>query len=530
MTSQLQPWLPDLVVAGGVVLLFVLSRSASLRSRTADLVLLVAACSAAAAVVPMNVLPTTAAGGAIVVDPWSTFLRFALATIAMTVAWLATRTDARESPGARGRGNAGADASAVDAGEVPAVWDAGASADGVVNDARSWAFFLAALLGTYLVVSAAHAATAVAGLELAWIGTALWISSLGLRASGRGAVVAMLLESAAATACLVFGFALLFGVGAELGWTPLGRGLAASIEAPGAHAAIFAGVTLVFAGGCARAALVPWHGARAGLVARAPLPACVWLQVGLPIATVAMLARFVRTALVVAVHDGRWQGLPGVAWPSLLALVATSTVAVGHVAALRERDVKRLFGWFATAQVGYLAAGLAAGGEAGLPALLFHAVAVVAMTAGAMTAVAPVVEIAGSQEFEVLRGLARRGAGASLAAACLVVFVLSFAAVPGTAGYEGRARLLSAVIGGGGTWTALALAAASLVGVVAGVRVLVTLFDRPPGGAGRVPADFEAALLAVLLAAATLAIGLAPSPLAALAERSATFHVAAEAR
>lgn len=489
MTDQLQPWLPDLVVAGGIALLLVLPRVPSLAVRAADVVLLVVACSAAAAVVSMTALPFVAAGG-LVADPWSAFLRFVLATVAMAVAWLATR--AHEEAG----------------------------------DARSWILFLLALLGAYVVVSAAHAATALAGLEVAWIGTALWIGSRAPTTASRGAAAAMLLEGAVARGLVLLGVAMLFGLGGELGWSALGGRLAATTDAPGAHAAMSTGVALVFAGLFARAALVPWHGTRAGLIARTPLPASVWLQVGLPVAAVALLARFVRTTLVVSTDDGRWQSLPGVEWTTLVALFATATVAVGHVAALRERDVRRLFGWLATAQVGYLAIGLVAADDAGLGALLFHAVVVAGMTAGSMVAVAPVVEAAASQDFEVLRGLARRGGSEALLAGCLVVFLLSFAAVLPTAGYEGRARLLAAVIASGGAATTLVLSAASLVGLVACTRVLVTLFDRPSGEAPRVPADFEAALLAVLLAAATLAVGFAPGPLASLAGRSAVMHVA----
>lgn len=505
MPATLLPWLAQLVLAVGVVLLVAASRVPALRTRAADLALLVAAGSAAAAVLSMNAPRGALAGGAIVADPWSTFLRFVLSTVATAVAWLATR--ARERDEARAEpGN-----------------------ETCVQPLR-WAAFLASLLGAHVAVSAAHAASLVAGLEIASIGAALWIASPARAGGGRDAAVALLLEGAAATAVLLFGFVLLFGLGGELGWPALRGPLADAIPAPGAHAAIFAGVALVFAALAWRAALVPWHGARLDLVARASLPAATWLQVGLPLAALASFARFVRTTLVVAVDDDRWRTLPGVEWPRLVAVFAIATVAVAHVAALRERDVRRLFGWLATAQAGYLAVALTAPQDAGLAALLFHAIAAATMTTGAMVAIAPVVEADRAQDFEVLRGLARRGPGAGLLCACLIVFVLSFAAVLPTAGYEGRARILGAVIGAGGDVTALVLSAATLVGLVACTRVLVTLLDRPSAVAGPVAVDFEAALLAVLLAVATLAVGIAPGPLASLVERSAVVRTAGQGR
>jgi len=450
------------------------------------------AASAVGAVVSMDAPQGWIAGRLFVVDPFAAFFKFVLSMTALAVVWLSTRARERE---------------ALAGGSGPV----------------SWALFALSLLAMDLMASAAHVLSAWIAFEVATISTASWIALRRDPASAAGAGLVALLEGTAASAMMMLGFALLAGLAGTLEYAALGSKLSISLAAPGGKAVMFAALALVIAGLGSRLSLAPWDRARADLAEHASLPVSAWLQVGSSIAGLAMLARFVRTALSDPSTGDPWATLPGVEWPTLLAAVSMVTMTVGNVAALRENNLKRLLAWLSVAQSGYLLMGLVALSDAGLEGMLFHIVAYALMTFGVMVAIAPLVEVARSDDFEVLRGLGRRRGGARVVAFAVGLFVLSLSAFPPLAGHGGRVLLLSALIQSGGTALALVAAFNSAIGLLGCVRVIATLLDRPHDADENVPLDFEVVALVGLLAGATVGLGLWPAPLASFVERSVVF-------
>ena len=491
--EYLQPCLAEAILAAGCVVLLLFSRVRSFAHRAGDLALIVVAASVVGAVVSMDAPQGWLAGRMIVVDPFAAFFKFVMSTAALAVVWMSTRS--RESI-------ANAAGAASGAGPV------------------SWALFVASLLGMDLMVSAAHVLAVWVGFEVVNVTSALWIASRRDEASASGAALAALLEGAAASAMLLLGFALLYGLGGTLEYAALGDRLSHALAAPGGKAVMFAALTLVVAGLGYRLAIVPWHGSRVDLAEGAPLPVSAWFQVGSTITGLAMLARLLHTALSDPAADGQWVTLSGVEWPALLSVVAMVTMTVGNVAALREANLKRLLAWLSVAQAGYLLTGLVVLNDEGLRAMLFHGVAYALMTLGVLAAIAPVVEVAGTDDLEVLRGLARRRGGARVVAVAVAVFLLSLAAVPPLAGHAGRVLLLTAVIKAGAPGLALVATFNSALGLLCCTRVVATLLDRPHDAEENVPLDFEVVVLVGLLVAGTVALGIWPAPLASFVERS----------
>jgi NADH-quinone oxidoreductase subunit N len=328
---------------------------------------------------------------------------------------------------------------------------------------------------------------------------------------------------------MLLGFALLFSLSGTFDELPLAAKLAAAVSAPGAKAALLAASALVMAGVASRLSLFPWVMLRADLSEAASLPVAAWIQVGPAIAALALLVRFVRGVVSSAPHSADpanaavWLPLAGTTWPVLLAASAIATTIIASIAALRATDLKRLFAWLTTAQCGFLALGVVAGGDRGLEAALFHCVAYAVTALGALATLALVIESAGSADFEVLRGLARRRGGAALVALALGVFMISLAGIWPTAGYAGRVGILTSLLRGGFAPLVAASAFGSLVGIVCCIRVIGTMFDRPADPEEPVAVDFEAGLLISLLLVATVGLGLWPAPLASFVARSVVF-------
>ncbi len=488
----LRPWLAELVLLAGSALLVAPARMRSWAGRPVDLVPLVLAGSAVAAVTSMDAIRRFAAGGLLSVDPFASFFKLVLSMTALAAVWLATRAPEAEDDG---------DTSAL-----------------------AWSSFLVSVAALDFMVSAASALVAWTAFGVAMLASALWASLRRPhdRTAAASALV-LLLEGAAASALLLTGFALVYGLAGTFVYDDIGGRLAVALAAPGGRIVLFAAIVFAVAGASWRIGLVPWERSRVELAATGPLSQAAWLLTGPAIATLAMLTRFLRCALSAPVTGGAWTAIPGVDWASLVAVVAMVTMILGNVAALRETNLRRLVAWLAVTQAGFLAVGLVAASDEALEAMLFHAVVYAVMTFGLLAVLAPVIEQAGSDDFEVLRGLARRRGSARAAAVAIAVFVLALSAIWPLAGYTGRAMLLTALLRSGGSVLASFAAVASAIGLLVLVRIVATLLDRPQDAEENVTFDFEAVVLVTLLVVATVGIGIWPGPLAELAGRSVVF-------
>jgi NADH-quinone oxidoreductase subunit N len=490
--ESLSPWLAELVLVAGGVALLAMSRLKSTTVRAGDAALLVLAGSAVAAVASTEAIPHLAAGGLVVVDPFAAFFRFALSMTALAAAWLASRTS-----------------------EIEAHGDAPPAA---------WSVFLLSVVGMDLMVSSANVLAAWTGFAVATLASAQWMA---LRRPGSALAVSpalvLLLEGGAASVLMLAGFAMLYGLAGTFAFDEMAGRLAVALAAPGGRIALMAALVLVLAGAFRNLGLVPWERSRVEIAARGPWSDVAWFLVAPALAMLAMLTRLLRTALSAPVADGEWARLANVDWPAVVSFAAIVTMTLGNVAALRETNVRRLVAWLSVGQAGHLAIGLVAGSDSAVEAMLFHAIVVALMTFGLVATLAPVVEQAGSDHIDVLRGLARRRGSARAAAATITVFVLGFSAVWPLAGHHGRALLVEAQLRSGGTLLAAFAAVASAIGLLVLIRIVATLLDRPQDAEENVSMDFEAVVLAGVLAGAVVGFGIWPEPLGEFARRSVVF-------
>jgi len=489
----LHPYLPEAVLATGFALLLAVAPVSSLRKRAGDLALVVIALSAVAAVVSMDALQGFLVDRMVVVDPFAAFYKFVLSMTAMAAVWLTTTS----------------------------------RADDAAEGGLSWAFLAASLLGMFQMVSAANLVTAWAAFEVAGLGTVLWMGSRRVASDRGGDVLPSLLYGGAASAMMLVGFALLYGLAGTLEYAALPARLSVALAAPGGRGLIFVALLLVIVGVGSRIALVPWVAWRSGLAERTSLPVSAWLQTGGTLAALAMLVRFLRCGVSTPSVDGSWTTLPGVEWPALLSVAAMATMTLGNIAALRETNAKRLFAWLSVAQSGYLMMGIVVLSDRGLAATLTHGVAYAITMLGATATLALVLDKTDSDDLDALRGLARQPGGSRALALAMMVFLLSLAAVPPLAGYTGKATLFAAVFEASRSALGMVAALASLLGLMASARVVAILLDKPEQDAGidAMPSsvDFDAAFLVGLLLAGTIGVGLWPAPLLTFVERSVVF-------
>jgi NADH-quinone oxidoreductase subunit N len=131
-------------------------------------------------------------------------------------------------------------------------------------------------------------------------------------------------------------------------------------------------------------------------------------------------------------------------WVHVWGGAAIVSLLWGNVAALREKNVKRLLAYSSVAHTGFLLLVLVAGNETGFSGMMYYLGVYTFMTAGAF-GVLIVLEQGGSpvKELRDLNGLYRR---TPVLALLLGVFLVSLAGIPPTAGFWAKYFILKALI------------------------------------------------------------------------------------
>lgn len=255
------------------------------------------------------------------------------------------------------------------------------------------------------------------------------------------------LFGAVSSAIMLYGISILFGL---TGSTNLGV-VAGALTSGSFGAAAWIAAVFVLAGLGFKVALVPFHLWAPDVYEGAPTPVTAFLSVGSKAAGLAVLTR----VLLVAMPEA------GVDWFTLMVLLSAVSMTFGNLVAIPQRSVKRMLAYSSIAQVGYIVVGILAATKTvggfetdgltvaaspssfALPGLLIYIFSYLLMNLGAFAVVVAVEKRIGSDDLTSFNGLFRR---APLAAGALVVFFLSLAGIPPTAGFIGKLYIFAAAI------------------------------------------------------------------------------------
>jgi NADH-quinone oxidoreductase subunit N len=215
-------------------------------------------------------------------------------------------------------------------------------------------------------------------------------------------------------------------------------------------------------------------------------------------------------------------------WTPLLWVVAVLSMTVGNLAALRQKNVKRMLAYSSIAHAGYLLAAFAGLGSSGIAAASFYTAAYAAMNVGIF---AVITLISGYEEERPLiddfRGVIYRS---PLLGSLLIFFLASLVGIPFTGGFFGKLTSFSAAMGGGAVWLVLIGLLNSGLAAAYYLRLALVAAQRPaqdesdgrpatPQVSPQVGVAVGAALL--LAVVATLVMGIVPGDVLHAADQGA---------
>jgi len=378
------------------------------------------------------------------------------------------------------------------------------------------AFFLllGALLGGFVIVGTNNALLFVLGFELLSLASYALAGFDKQRPASGEAAIKYIVFGSFATALMIYGISLLYGLTGTLDFTRMAAGDPGS-GAPGLIAQLAQGdlpvalaLILVLAGFAYKISLAPLHFWAPDVYEGSPTPVTTFLAVVSKVAGFGALLRFLAGLFV---NDATAAAMTayGTRFAMLLAILAAVTMTLGNLAALRQSGLKRLLAYSSIAHAGYAMIGVACLTETGFSSALVYVAVYALMNAGAFAVLIYYEGITGSDKIEQLRGLGWKTPWVGVAMAVLLVSLIG---LPPTIGFYGKYRLFVEGWNADLGWLVLVAAINTLISLFYYFRVVKALFLAQPASI-EVSRARVVATLAVGAALGTLVFGLWTRPL-----------------
>ncbi len=386
-----------------------------------------------------------------------------------------------------------------------------AGADGFPGN-REELYLLMALsaAGGLVLVSAQHLAGFFIGLELLSVPVYGLVAYAFFNKRSLEAGIKYMVLSAAASAFLLFGMALLYAESGSLSFA----GLGASLAAQGSSVLVQAGIGMMLIGLGFKLSLAPFHLWTPDVYEGAPAPVATFLATVSKVAVFAVLLRLYQLS---PATSGGWLN-------DALSLIAIASILIGNLLALNQSNLKRLLGYSSIAHFGYLLVALIASKGLAVEAIGVYLVTYVLTTLGAFGVITLMSSPFQGRDADALyeyRGLFWRR---PYLTAVLTVMMLSLAGIPLTAGFIGKFYVIASGVESQLWWLLGALIIGSAVGLFYYLRVMVTLYLVEPGMRRHdAPINWgQRAGGVMLLAIAVLAffLGVYPQPLLELVQQA----------
>jgi NADH-quinone oxidoreductase subunit N len=317
-----------------------------------------------------------------------------------------------------------------------------------------------AVVGMMVMVSAADLMTLYMGLELQSL--ALYVITALRRDSVKSTEAGLkyFVLGALSSGLLLYGASLVYGYAGSTNF-------AAIMAAAGTGAApigLLIGMVFVLAGMAFKVSAAPFHMWTPDVYEGAPTPITAFLATAPKVAAMALIARVVQDAFGGVIND----------WSQVLAALSVASMFLGAIAAIGQRDIKRLMAYSSIAHMGFALMGLAAGTAMGVQVMLVYMAIYVTMNIGTFAFILSLER--DGQSVTDIASLNQFAKSEPLKALAVLVLMFSLAGVPPLLGFWGKFGVLLAAYDAGMAWLALAGAIASVIGAFYYLRIIYFMY------------------------------------------------------
>jgi len=283
-------------------------------------------------------------------------------------------------------------------------------------------------LAMMLLVSSVHLLSIYVALELSSYSLYILVALRKDEQIGLEAGLKYFLVGIFASAVMLFGVALLYSATNATYVTQMARILPGMLDTP----TVVIGLLLTLCGFFFKLAVFPFHFWAPDVYQGAANQATAYIATVSKVAAVAILIRMVAVS-----GDG------SIYLVHVLVTLAIVSMTVGNLAALVQKDFKRLLAYSTVAHAGYVLIGILSMNSAGYMSAIFYVTALLFMKFTVFLVIVKVADDGRNLAISNLAGLYRRS---PLLAMALMVSIFSLAGIPPTIGFTGKLLVFIAAL------------------------------------------------------------------------------------
>jgi NADH-quinone oxidoreductase subunit N len=331
--------------------------------------------------------------------------------------------------------------------------------------AEFYALLAAAGAGMAFFVGAANLMTLFLSLE--WFSLCLYVMC-AVDADLAGSLEAglkYLIVGSFGSAALLFGSALVYGATGKLGFVEIAQATASGHLS--GDVLLVLGLAMILAGLGFKSSAAPFHMWTPDVYEGAPTPVTAFMSAATKTVALVVALRVLTTAFP---HDAHL-------WTWATAGIAVASLAIGNLAALVQRNVKRMLAYSSVSHAGFMLIALSTNTALGGRALMFYLIPYSAMAFGGFAVVA-----ARERELGVpvtVDNLAGFGWERPFLGVAMTLFMLGSAGLPFSGGFVGKFYAFSAAYEHGWIWLVIVGVVATIVSLYYYLGVVRAMYMRP---------------------------------------------------
>jgi NADH-quinone oxidoreductase subunit N len=297
----------------------------------------------------------------------------------------------------------------------------------VVKQHRGTEFFVllfSSLFGIYFMISAGDFLMFYLGLELSTLPVAALAAFEITKRRSSESGIKLILSAALASGISLFGISMLYATAGSIYFNDI-------VEVITSSNLTILGFVLFFAGLAFKIALVPFHFWTADVYEGAPIGIAAYLSVISKGAAVFILMILLFTVLKPLMH----------VWENIVYILALTTMFIGSLFALRQKNMKRFLAFSSIAQAGFILLGLITGTQLGAATVVYFVLIYVFSNLAAFGVVQAISLQTGKENMKDYEGLYRTNPKLSMV---MMLALFSLAGIPPVAGFFGKFFLFTA--------------------------------------------------------------------------------------
>ncbi len=322
-----------------------------------------------------------------------------------------------------------------------------------------------ASIGMMMMVSAGDLMSLYMGLELQSLSLYVVASLRRDSVKSTEAGLKYFVLGALSSGLLLYGASLVYGFSG----TTTFSGIIQTANSGDVSLGLLFGLVFMITGLAFKVSAVPFHMWTPDVYEGSPTPITAFFATAPKVAAMGLFARVLFDAFGGITAD----------WSQIIALLSVASMFLGAIAAIGQRNIKRLMAYSSISHMGFALMGLAAGTVGGVQAMLIYLAIYVTMNIGTFAFILSM-ERDGRQvtDIDALNMLSKKE---PLKALAMLVLLFSLAGVPPLVGFFGKFYVLKAAVEADLAWLAVAGVVASVIGAFYYLRIIYYMYFGEEG-------------------------------------------------